>query len=231
MSEAVSPAARNAAAGPERPEKHFPLWQRLCFSQVLLTRSAAHKVAYIGIMAALCIVVNTFEIKFADTQFSFSLFTALLSGVLLGALPGAAAVMVGDLFGYLLNSAGLAYYWWVSLSLMLMAVIAGLVMRIPLHCKGSLLIKLAITTLLTFTLCTVLVNSLGMYYIGNKIFLSQNLIDAINERFGGVWTFGNYVFVRLFVLGQIFNSLLNYVLAFLAIPLLNSVRPLRLGLI
>ena len=67
MSEAISSAARNAAAGPERPEKHFPLWQRLCISQALLTRSAAHKVAYIGIMAALCIVVNTFEIKFADT--------------------------------------------------------------------------------------------------------------------------------------------------------------------
>lgn len=231
MSEAVKQAAANTAAAGERKERKAPLWKKLLFSDVLLFRPISHKLAYIGIMAALCIVVNTFEIKFADTQFSFSLFTALLSGVLLGALPGAAAVMVGDLFGYLLNSAGLAYYWWVSLSLMLMAVIAGLVMRIPLHCKGSLLIKLAITTLLTFTLCTVLVNSLGMYYIGNKIFLSQNLIDAINERFDGVWTFGNYVFVRLFVLGQIFNSLLNYVLAFLAIPLLNSVRPLRLGLI
>ena len=46
MSEAISSAARNAAAGPERPEKHFPLWQRLCFSQVLLTRSAAHKVGW-----------------------------------------------------------------------------------------------------------------------------------------------------------------------------------------
>ena len=231
MSEVVKQAAANTAAAGERRERKAPLWKKLLFSDVLLFRPISHKLAYIGVMAALCIVVNTFEIKFADTQFSFSLFTALLSGVLLGALPGAAAVMVGDLFGYLLNSAGLAYYWWVALSLMLMAVIAGLVMRIPLHCKGSLLIKLAITTFLTFTLCTVLVNSLGMYYIGNKIFLSQNLIDAINERFGGVWTFGNYVFVRLFVLGQIFNSLLNYVLAFLAIPLLNSVRPLRLGLV
>ena len=149
---------------------------------------------------------------------------------MLGALPGAVAVFVGDLFGYLLNSAGLYYYWWVALSLMLMAVIAGLVMRIPMHFKGSLFVKLTIVTVLTFSLCTVLVNSLGMYYIGNKIFLSQSLIDAINERFGGVWSFGNYVFVRLFVLGQIYNSILNYILAFLTIPLLNAVKPLKLGL-
>ena len=105
-------------------------------------------------------------------------------------------------------------------------------MRIPMHFKGSLFVKLTIVTVLTFSLCTVLVNSLGMYYIviGNKLFLSQSVIDAINERFGGVWSFGNYVFVRLFVLGQIYNSILNYILAFLAIPLLNAVKPLKLGL-
>ena len=232
MSEAVKQAAANTAAAGEGKERKAPLFKKLLFSDVLLFRPISHKLAYIGVMAALCIAVNTFEIKFADTQFSFSLFTALLAGVTLGALPGAVAVFVGDLFGYLLNSAGMYYYWWVALSLMLMAVIAGLVMRIPMHFKGSLFVKLTIVTVLTFSLCTVLVNSLGMYYIviGNKLFLSQSVIDAINERFGGVWSFGNYVFVRLFVLGQIYNSILNYILAFLAIPLLNAVKPLKLGL-
>lgn len=229
MSEIVKRAASNAPApvpSPKRPS----LFKRLLFSDVLLFRSNAYKVAYIGVMAALCIAVNTFEIKFADVQFSFSLFTALLSGVVLGPLPGAAAVFIGDLVGYLLNSAGMYYYWWVALSLMLMSVIAGLCMRLPMRFKGSLFVKLAIVTALTFTLCTVLINSLGMYYIGNTIFVSQKLIDAINSRFDGVWTFWNYVFVRLFLLGQIYNSILNYVLAFLAIPLLNAVKPLKLGL-
>lgn len=228
MSEAVKQAAANAAPAGER--KKAPLWKKLLFSDVLLFRPISHKLAYIGVMAALCIAVNTFEIKFADTQFSFSLFTALLAGVMLGALPGAVAVFVGDLFGYLLNSAGMYYYWWVALSLMLMSVIAGLSMRLPLRFRGSLFVKLALVTALTFGLCTVLVNSLGMYYIGNTMFVSQKLIDAINERFGGVWSFGNYVFVRLFVLGQIYNSILNYILAFLTIPLLNAVKPLKLGL-
>lgn len=228
MSEAVKQAAANAAPAGER--KKAPLWKKLLFSDVLLFRPISHKLAYIGVMAALCIAVNTFEIKFADTQFSFSLFTALLAGVMLGALPGAVAVFVGDLFGYLLNSAGMYYYWWVALSLMLMSVIAGLSMRLPLRFRGSLFVKLALVTALTFGLCTVLVNSLGMYYIGNTVFVSQKLIDAINARFDGVWTFWNYVFVRIFVLGQIYNSILNYVLAFLAIPLLNAVKPLKLGL-
>ena len=230
MSEAVKQAAANTAAAGESPEKALRSGRGSSFPMCSSCAPISHKLAYIGVMAALCIAVNTFEIKFADTQFSFSLFTALLAGVMLGRSPGAVAVFVGDLFGYLLNSAGLYYYWWVALSLMLMAVIAGLVMRIPMHFKGSLFVKLTIVTVLTFSLCTVLVNSLGMYYIGNKIFLSQSLIDAINERFGGVWTFGNYVFVRLFVLGQIYNSILNYILAFLAIPLLNAVKPLKLGL-
>lgn len=229
MSEIVKRAASNAPI-PEPSPKRPSLLKRLLFSDVLLFRSNAHKVAYIGVMAALCIAVNTFEIKFADVQFSFSLFTALLSGVVLGPLPGACAVFIGDLFGYLLNSAGMYYYWWVAFSLMLMSVIAGLCMRLPMRFKGSLFVKLAIVSALTFTLCTVFINSLGMYYIGNTIFVSQKLIDAINARFDGVWTFWNYVFVRLFLLGQIYNSILNYVLAFLAIPLLNAVKPLKLGL-
>ena len=86
MSEAVKQAAANAAPAGER--KKAPLWKKLLFSDVLLFRPISHKLAYIGVMAALCIAVNTFEIKFADTQFSFSLFTALLAGVMLGALPG-----------------------------------------------------------------------------------------------------------------------------------------------
>ena len=79
MSEAVKQAAANAAPAGER--KKAPLWKKLLFSDVLLFRPISHKLAYIGVMAALCIAVNTFEIKFADTQFSFSLFTALLAGV------------------------------------------------------------------------------------------------------------------------------------------------------
>ena len=101
MSEVVKQAAANTAAAGERRERKAPLWKKLLFSDVLLFRPISHKLAYIGVMAALCIAVNTFEIKFADTQFSFSLFTALLAGVMLGALPGAVAVFVGDLFGYL----------------------------------------------------------------------------------------------------------------------------------
>ena len=66
MSEAVKQAAVNTAPAGER--KKAPLWKRLLFSDVLLFRPISHKLAYIGVMAALCIAVNTFEIKFADTQ-------------------------------------------------------------------------------------------------------------------------------------------------------------------
>ncbi len=206
------------------------LWERIFLSNVLIGKSHAARIAFVGVVAALCIAVNMFEIKFATTQFSLTLFASVLAGILLGPLFGFAAVFLGDGVGYLVNSAGYPYYWWVALSCALMAAVAGLVMKLPFRFRGALYVKLAAICVLTLLLCSAGVNSLGMYYIGLEIYMPKDVLEAAASRFGGELNFGTYLFIRFFMLGQIWNSLVNYALLFAAVPLLNAVKPLRLGL-
>ena len=205
-----------------------PFFKRLLFSPLLADKSAAKKIAYIAVLAALCIVTNTFEIKFATVQFSFTIVSSVLAGMMIGPLFGAAAVFLGDGVGYLINSMGYPYYWWVALSCAMMAVIAGLVMLLPLRFRGSIFVKLALICILTLLVCSVLINSTGMYYIGLKIYMDKGVKAAIEERFGGRNTFFIYLVIRFFLLGQIWNSLINYALLFALVPALKAIKPLHL---
>lgn len=209
-------------------EGKIPLWKRILFPKLMLEKRTAQQVAYIGVTTAFCIVSNFFEIKFATTQFSLTIFTSILAGILIGPIFGFVAVFLGDGLGYLLNSMGYPYYWWVALSVSMMAVLAGLIMRIPLKFKGSGYVKLAVLCLVTFFVCSVGVNSTGMYYLGLKIYMPKNVLEAAESRFGGNLTFGTYLLIRFFLLGQIWNSVVNYALLFAAVPLLNAAKPLKI---
>ena len=68
MSEAVKQAAANTAAAGEGKERKAPLFKKLLFSDVLLFRPISHKLAYIGVMAALCIAVNTFSFPMCSSS-------------------------------------------------------------------------------------------------------------------------------------------------------------------
>lgn len=214
-------------AGEEKPAA---LWKRILFSEVLAEKSAAKKIAYIGVVAALCIVTNLFEIKFATTQYSLTIFSSVLAGILIGPLFGFCAVFLGDGVGYLCNSMGYPYYWWVALSCAVMALVAGLVMRLPFRFKGSAYLKLAIICVLVLAVCSVGINSTGMYYIGLKIYMPSNVKQAIETRFGGEFSYGIYLLIRFFILGQIYNSLVNYVLLFAVVPALNAIKPLKIDI-
>lgn len=208
-----------------------PFWKRTLFSAVMLEKTRSQKIAYAGVVAALCIVSNVFEFKFATVQFSLTVFTSILAGILIGPLLGACAVFVGDGVGYLVNSMGYPYYWWVALSCAGMALIAGLVMNgFRFKFKGAGYVKLAIICVLTFLICSVLVNSLGMYYIGLKLFMPTSVKEAVEARFGGELSFGIYLLIRFFILGQVYNSLFNYALLFCVVPVLNAVKPLKLNI-
>ena len=55
-------------------EKKRGFFYRLLFSKTLDGKTAEHWIAYIAVMAALASISNLFEIKFLDTQFSFTIF-------------------------------------------------------------------------------------------------------------------------------------------------------------
>ena len=76
--------------------------KRVLLSDVLMDCSKTQKIAYIAVMTALCVVCNMFfEFKFADTQFSLTIFFSALTGIIIGPIFGAVACFMGDLVGFL----------------------------------------------------------------------------------------------------------------------------------
>ncbi len=212
-------------------ERKASVWKKLLFSDILLEKSYAQKIAYVGVMTALNVLASMFlEFKFLDVQFSLTVFMSVLAGMLLGPFLGGTAAFLGDFIGYIFNSWGLLYYWWVALSSALMAVIAGLMMRLPLKFRGSGYVKLAAICLAVLAVCSVGVNTTGFYLYYSRVGFSEKALGLLTEHFGGANTYWTYALVRLVFLGQLWNNLFNYALLFAAVPLLNAAKPLKIRL-
>lgn len=210
-------------------EKTQPIWKRVLFSEVILEKSRAQKIAWIAVTAALCILANFAEFKFADIQFSLTIFASVLAGILIGPVLGFVASMLGDFLGFVVNSWGFLYMPWVGISCACMALIAGLVMKIPLAFRGSGYVKLAIVCVLVLVLCTVGINTTGFYFYYTKVGFTSKALSLIEEHFGSNGYLA-YALVRLLFMGQIWNSLFNYALLFAVVPLLNAAKPLKISI-
>lgn len=188
-------------------------WKKLLFSRALYNKNLSHKLAYIAVVTAFVVVANMFfEFKLADTQFSFTLLVSMIAGLIIGPIFGFCACFLGDLVGFLYHSSGFAYMPWIGIAMGMAALISGFVVSgIPLKKKWGLQIKLAIACVLTFCVCTVAINTTAFWLLYAK----------------GVPYF-TYFITRIFVQGQIWNSLVNYVLLFLITPTLVKIKPLRI---
>ncbi len=204
----------------------FKKLKRVMFSPLILNATATKRIAYLGVMTALTVVSNTFlEIKFADVQFSLTIFVSILMGVLLGPLCGMAVCFLGDTIGYLFNSMGYLYMFWVGISTATCAFIAGVIFYgFKLRFKGGNYVKIAIIALLSFLICTVGVNSCGFYLYNYNMGFSAPVIDYVASHFGGDVGFFGYLAYRLIFKGQIYNSILNYALVFAAFPLISKIK-------
>ncbi len=189
-------------------------FSRLCFSQTLKDKNASHKIAFIAVFTAFSVIANMFfEIKFADIQFSFTICISALIGIILGPIFGFVASFTGDLVGFLVNSGGYAYMPWIGLAMGMVSFIAGVVVEfIKSEKPWFIFVKLAIISVLTFLICTVAINTTAFWILYGKV------------------PFFKYLFTRLFVQGQIFNSLVNYALLFIAVPVLSKIKPLKLNI-
>ncbi len=197
----------------QKKERSF--WQKLLFSEVLFKKSRSQKIAYIAVMTAFCVVANMFfEFKLADVQFSLTIVISALTGILIGPLFGFTACFLGDLVGFLYHSAGFAYMPWVGISMGLTAFLAGGIMTVV---KGNgkpwfLYVKLSVVCLANLLLCTIAINTTAFWLLYSKV------------------DYFTYLVARLFVQGQIWNSLFNFVLLFIAVPVLNRIKPLKIQL-
>ncbi len=185
----------------------------LLFSAVLAKKSRAQKIAYIAVMTAFCVVSNMFfEFKFADVQFSLTIFVSAMTGILIGGGFGFVACFLGDLVGFIYNSAGLAYMPWVGISMGAISLSFGITVNLwkGKGGKGFVFVKLAAACAFTFFSCTIAINTTAFWLLYSKV------------------GYGTYLITRLFVQGQFWNSLVNYALIFIAVPILNRVKPLKL---
>ena len=187
-------------------------WRELLLSPTLAGKSAGKRVAYIAVVTALVVVCNMFfEFKLAETQFSFTIVVSSLAGIIIGPLFGFVACFLGDLVGFLYHSAGFAYLPWIGISMGMTALLSGFIVGGLRHRKGWFLyVKLALVSLLTFLLCTVAINTTAFWILYSKV---------------DYWT---YFISRIFVQGQIWNTLLNAAMLFVLVPTLQSIKPLKL---
>ena len=184
--------------------------KKLFSSDLLDGLTKTQKIAYVAVMTALCVVCNMFfEFKFADTQFSLTIFFSALTGMVIGPLYGFVACFLGDLVGFLYNSAGFMYMPWIGLSMGMVAIISGLIMNlIDFKFKYQIFVKLLLISVLTFIVCTIAINTTAFWIIYNTRKVP----------------YFAYLVSRLFVQGQIFNSLFNYALLFVAYPLIIKIK-------
>lgn len=208
--------------------KRVAWWKEIFFSKTLENKGEAHKIAYVAVMTAFCIVTNFFEFKFLDNQFSLTIAVALLTGIIIGAVFGFTACFLGDFIGFIVHPA-YVYMPWVGLSTGMFAFLSGVIFNgFPSQKKWVVWLKLFIVSLLTFFVCTIGINSTGFYYYNKGIGFSTAVVDYIAQRFGSEVSFFGYIIYRLIFKGQIWNSLFNYVLFFVIVPMLSKVKALKI---
>lgn len=189
--------------------------KKLFLSDLLSNASKTQRVAYVGVLTALLVVCNMFfEIKFADIQFSLTIFFSVLAGILIGPLFGFLASFMGDLVGFLYNSAGFAYMPWIGIAMGLASFIAGIVVNgINFKFKGAIYLKLLIVSVITFIVCTIGINTTAFWIMYNNMVMS----------------YFDYCITRIIVQGQIWNSLVNYALLFIAVPIIGQIKSFKLN--
>ena len=181
--------------------------KRLFFSPFVLKQKRSRKIAYVATMVALSIVCNMFfEFKLGTVQYSLTTAISCLIGILLGAGSGFVACFIGDAVGFFVHPYG-AYTPWIGLATGLMAFISGFVFHFFKNkSNASIYVKLGLIAISTFLLCSLCINSVFLWL-----------------AYYNTTSFTAFLTTRYFVHGQIWVSILNYVVLFIVIPLIKQV--------
>ena len=186
-------------------------FSKLLFSPTMQAKNKSHRIAYMALITALGVVINMLEIKLGGVQFSLTIFISAFAGLYLGAISGFFCGFLGDMIGFLIHPMG-EYSPWIGIATGLMAFIIGVCIVLP-NAKKWLPFYLGVGCILIFLICTCGITTLYL----NKVWVKG-------------LTYWEYLPVRLFAQGQIWNSIVNSVLAIVCLPLLVKVKPLRINL-
>ena len=183
-------------------------FSRLAFSKTLLGKRTAQKITYMALTTALCAVVNIIEPwKNEITTFSLTLFISGFAGLLLGGVSGFFTCFLGDLIGFLIKPVGI-YAPWIGICNGLTALFVAWCLLLP-KAKKFLPVYPVFACLLGFVFCTC---GLNTWYL-------KGLLHPD-------WSYFEYLRFRLFVSGQIWNSVFNAILTVAVLPIVVKVKPL-----
>ncbi|MBE5747376.1 MAG: hypothetical protein E7352_04305 [Clostridiales bacterium] len=204
------------------------LWKRFLFSDFLRKKKGSHKIAYIGVISAFSVGANLLVSAFPDSQFSIVMVVALLAGIILGAGAGFVSSVIADGLAWVIYPPGM-YMFWVGLATGAFSLLSGLIFSfLNFKFKGAMYVKMCIAIVATFLLCTIGINTTGFYLYNQKMGFSKAVLDYVSKKTGGDVNYWLYTLYRLFFKGQIWNSVFNYALFFVAVPALNGIKPLKL---
>lgn len=121
------------------------------------------KLTSVAMLTALAVLANLFTIPLTPNfsrVISFTIVVTFVAGIYLGPISGLTVGFLGDLIAHFINPMGsMGYNWFIGLSCALTGLIAGLVFKLKLH----RLIKLVIALVLSFMICTTLLNNFGLW--------------------------------------------------------------------
>ena len=121
------------------------------------------KLTSVAMLTALAVLANMFTIPLTPNfsrVISFTIVVSFIAGIYLGPVSGLTVGFLGDLIAHFINPmGGMGYNWFIGLSCALTGLVAGLVFKLKLH----RLIKLVIALVLSFVICTTLLNNFGLW--------------------------------------------------------------------
>lgn len=156
------------------------------------------RLAYLGVMTALSVITNCFTVTVNSgaNSISFNYLICSLAGIFFGPVSGGVVGLLGDLIGCLIAPKG-PFNPFIMLSSALIGVISGLAFMIP---KINVYFKIIIAYLLIFVVCTLGLNTFGLWFYyakGKKSFwiylIARAPFQAINIAINIVLTYALYI--------------------------------------
>lgn len=148
-----------------------------------MSRNHTFKLCSIALLSALSVVFNAFAINFTqDISVSFTYIVCFVAGVFLGPVEGFTVGVIGDLIGCLIAPKG-PYAPTITLSSGLLGLLPWLLFRY--FKKLPTEIKIILSFVLTFLICSVAINTTTWYIMYNskteffKYIVTRNSIQII----------------------------------------------------
>ncbi|MBR2397437.1 MAG: folate family ECF transporter S component [Clostridia bacterium] len=162
------------------------------------------RIAYLGVMTAIAVITNCFSITVNSgaNSISFNYVICSLAGIFFGPVSGGIVGLLGDLIGCLIAPKG-PFNPFIMIASGLIGVLSGLAFMLP---KLNVYLKIIIAYVFIFVVCTLGLNTFGLWFFyakGKKSFLiylaGRAPFQAINIAINVVITYVLYIPLKKFV--------------------------------